>query len=61
SLESSIALAMGSGSSNSTGETALLISTRQNGYISYTISLYLIEHGADVNIVGANGISPLLE
>ncbi|KAK9172195.1 Signal peptide,Ankyrin repeat-containing protein [Cryptosporidium meleagridis] len=46
--------------SNSTGETALLISTRQNGYISYTISLYLIEHGADVNIVGANGISPLI-
>lgn len=46
--------------SNSTGETALLISSRQNGYISYTISLYLIEHGADVNKVGLNGISPLI-
>ncbi|OII73263.1 ankyrin-related protein [Cryptosporidium ubiquitum] len=46
--------------SNSTGETALLISSKQNGYISYTISLYLIEHGADVNMVGMNGVSPLI-
>ncbi|KAJ1606438.1 ankyrin repeat-containing protein [Cryptosporidium canis] len=46
--------------SNSTGETALLISSGQNGYISYTISLYLIEHGADPNKVGPNGITPLI-
>ncbi|KAF7456184.1 ankyrin-related protein [Cryptosporidium felis] len=46
--------------SPASGETSLLISSRQNGYISYTISLHLIEHGADVNKMGSNGVTPLI-
>ncbi|KAK6589015.1 ankyrin-related protein [Cryptosporidium xiaoi] len=46
--------------SPSSGETALLISTKQSGYASYMISMKLIEYGADVNKSSSDGKSPLI-